>query len=102
MGFEDLAGVGEAVALLVGGLRFEAAAEEGVGACGLLGGWAAVLWSRRRWRDGDVHGVIVRGARKSRMGVWLQANVRGERRRAAMACYCGCFCYCGAIVGALQ
>ena len=89
MGFEVLGGVEETVALLDGGLRFEAEAEDGVGACGLRAvWWAAVLWCRRRRRDGavQVHAVVVRGARKSRTGGWLQANVRGERIRAAMAC----------------
>lgn len=88
MGFEVLGGVEETVALLSGGLRFEAEAEDGVGAWALLAVWSAVLWCRRRRRDGvvDVHAVMVRGARKSSTGGWLQANVRGERIRADMAC----------------
>lgn len=92
MGLEGLGGVGEAVALFVGGLRFEAEAEAGVGALGLLGvGDGAVLWCRRRWRDGDdVHDVMVRGARKSRTGAWLRANVLGERSLAGMLGSCCC------------
>lgn len=90
MGFLELASVGEdevvfeafetgPVAAFVGGLRFEAAAESGVG------GNAVVLWCRRLWREDDVHDVIVRGARKSRTGAWLRDIVLGERIREAMA-----------------
>lgn len=91
MGAEGLGGLEETVALLVGGLRFECDASCGVGALFRVeaewptGDVAAVLWCRRRWRDADdVHDVIVRGARKSRIGAWLRANACGESIRADM------------------
>ena len=82
-----------AVALLVGGFRFDAAASLGVGALFCVEadcptGEDDVLWCRRRWRDiDDVHGVMVRGARKSRTAAWLRANAFGESILADMA-YC--------------
>ncbi len=64
------------VAALVGGLRFDWAAEFGVG------GEVVVLWCRRRCRViGD---VIVRGARNSRTAGWPWASDRGERSLADM------------------
>jgi hypothetical protein len=91
MGAEGLGGDGETVALFVGGLGCEFAASCGVGAWFCVeaewptGDVAAVLWCRRRWRDGDdVHDGIVRGARKSRIGAWPRANACGENIRADM------------------
>lgn len=94
MGLEGFEAVAGAVAALVGGLRFEVAAVDGVGAVFLVvavwpTGEVAVLWCRRRrCDDGDVRGVMVRGARKSRTGAWLRANVFGERSLGGMACDC--------------
>ena len=86
-----MGGEEETVALFVGGLRFAAAACVGVGALFCVeaerptGDVAAVLWCRRRWRDvDDVHDVIVRGARKSRIGAWLRINACGDSIRADM------------------